>query len=458
MRVTIRSTRKILGPCLVVVLALGGCGEGDTDYLNEHENGENDNDEKDNGENGNGEPPCDVPGLRASGVLDFELETVNVGGEVTVDGKVMPSSGMPGYERAYLRFQDRKTGSNHDVALGESGPADYASTLFTGDYKVYLVPNSHPYQDVLPESLHILNHDVSLREAGVLDFDIKTVDISGEVRLNAETMPSSTTPQYERAHIRFVDRVSGGTSSVSLGGSGAGAYAITLFEGVYDIYFIPNGHNFQDVLPASSLLLKEDVSLSQSGVFDFDLETVDVSGEVTLRGAAMPASSTPSYERAHISFTDRVSGGSLSVTLDGSGEATYAATLFKGRYDIRLVPNGPSFQDVLPASMLLLAEDTSLMRSGVLDFDLETVDVAGEVTLDGAMLPTSSTPSYERAHLYFTDRASGGLVSIPLGGSGTATYEATLFAGDYEVHLQPNGRSYQDVLPLNLHLLLRACD
>jgi hypothetical protein len=381
----------------------------------------------------------------------FLIKTVQVSGAVTLDGKVMPTNGKnTSSYRASLRFTDRKTYGYVSADLGHSGSASYAVTLYSGAYDVRLYPNSSSYQDVLPPYTHVLQENLALSASSTKSYDLKTVQVSGEVTLNGAVMPTNgkNTSSY-RASLRFTDSKAGSHVTADLGHGGPASYTVTLYAGSYSVRLYPNSSSYQDVLPPYTHRLAQDLALTASATKSFDLKTVQISGAVTLNGKIMPTNgkNTSSY-RASLRFTDRKTWSSVTADLGHGGPASYTATLYAGSYDVQLYPNSSSYQDVLPAYRHQLAEGLTLSATANKDFDVKTVNVAGVVTLDGAqMSDNTKNSSSSRGSVRFTDRQSGAYLSADLGHGGPASYVLKIYPGTYDVDVLPNSSSYQDVLP-----------
>jgi hypothetical protein len=392
---------------------------------------------------------CDIPALTQNGVLDFNVETVTISGQVTVNGAAMPNNPSSN-SRGWLRFYDLDNGDYVDVDLQTSGPATYSVTLFKGRYDVRLVPRNRDWQTAIPASEHVLRENVSLNQNGVLDFNVETVTISGQVTVNAASMPNNPSSN-SRGWLRFYDTKSLGYVDVDLGVSGPATYSVTLFKGRYDIRLIPRSRDWQTAIPTADHVLREDVSLTQNGVLDFNAETVTINGQVTVNGASMP-NNPSSNSRGWLVFYDRKSLDTAEVELGASGPATYSVTLFKGRYDVRLNPRNRDWQTAIPTVDHVLREDVSLTQNGVLDFNTETVTITGQVTVNGASMPNNSS-SNSRGWLVFYDRKSLDTAEVEFAASGPATYSITLFKGRYDVRLNPRNRDWQTAIPTVDHVL-----
>ncbi|MFU8805557.1 MAG: hypothetical protein ACNA8W_17220, partial [Bradymonadaceae bacterium] len=132
------------------------------------------------------------------------------------------------------------------------------------------------------------------------------------------------------------------------------SYAVHLFKSSYDV--IARGRtSLQNVLPLHRTLVAADRALNQSGVYDIDLETVNITGTVTLNGSVMPdnTATTQNYDRGYLIFVEKGTGDSVDVGLGRDGPASYAVHLFKSGYDV-IARGRTSLQDVLPEHRTLV--------------------------------------------------------------------------------------------------------
>jgi hypothetical protein len=167
-------------------------------------------------------------------------------------------------------------------------------------------------------------------------------------------------------------------------------------------------------------------TLTQSGVLDLPLSSVHVTGAVTLAGQPLPLPSGAT-SRGGVMFSGGPSSSLSFAVLPSAGSATYDLWLAPGVYDVSYYGDATwcaSGAPPLPCNSGVVKKAVTLTTSGVLDLDVPPpVMVAGAVTLNGAAMPSG----VDRGSILF------GGVELPLGSSGPAHYQATLYAGNYEV-------------------------
>jgi hypothetical protein len=177
--------------------------------------------------------------LTASGPLDLDLATTHVHGTITVDGKPMPDDTVT---RGNLVFVEATTGDQFSVSAGTTGAATYDATLFAGTYGVTFATSSS--STTLPiQSTHVL--DKALSGDVPLDVPLKTLTVTGAVKVNGGAMPDATSV---RGYVVLLDKLTGSRVDVGVGTTGPASYTTRVFDGGYDVLF--EGGASQTALPA----------------------------------------------------------------------------------------------------------------------------------------------------------------------------------------------------------------
>ena len=392
-------------------------------------------------------------------VKNYDLETAMVSGKITIDGKTMGNNTAQYYEtesRGSIRFTNIESASLMSVSIGSSGEAAYNFKLFKGSYSVTFSPNNEDYQNVIPNINMNLADNVEINSTVTKNFNLDTVIISGKVTLNGATMPNNTKQHYEnerRASIYIANVESGSTTNISLGSSGEAAFSKKIFKGKYNFTMNPNNVDYQNVIPGINMILEKNIDISSNMTRNFNLETVTLSGKVTLNGSTMPNNTVQYYEnesRGNIKIKNSESGSDVNISLGSSGEAAFSTKVFKGNYSFMLYPNNSDYQNTIPEMNINLEKSVGINSDTTKNFNLETVTLSGKVTLNGSTMPGNTTQYYEnesRGSIGFKNKESGDELYIPLGSSGEAAFSAKVFKGTYDVSLFPNNDDYQNVLP-----------
>ena len=363
--------------------------------------------------------------LGTSGSLDFDVKTVQISGRVTKNGQAVPE----GANRGSLSFELKQGSTRNMAAFKDMGEATYQGELFVGTYDVIYVKSYYcSAGGVLPCGNLRLRSGLAVSTSGSLDFDLKTVQVSGKLTKNGATVPSGS----NRGSLTFEQSDGNAITMPAFKDTGEATYQGEVFSGTYDITYAPSYYcSTGGPIPCQRLRLRKAVALGTSGSLDFDAKTVQVSGKLTKNGQKVPDSSS----RGNLTFVQK-DGGSLSMpSFKDTGETTYQGEIFAGTYDVSYQPSYYcSSSSVLPCQSAVLRAEIVLGTSGSLDFDAKTVQVSGKLTRDGSAIPDSAN----RGNLSFTEKG-GSTRSMPsFKDSGEATYQGELFAGYYSVFYNPS--------------------
>lgn len=277
---------------------------------------------------------------------------------------------------------------------------------------------------------------ISLVSDGVLDVDLRAIQIAGNVTLAGATLPDELDV---RGRVAFVDAQQGAHASYPLESTGEASYTLTLPPGTYDVVFEPNPNlctlDALPEMPCGGGTLLTSVPLSADGVLDVDIPVASVSGTVTLDGQLFLDDRA---ERGWLEF--RGEDGSVATKPFGaSGAVGYSVTLFPGTYDVAFVGNpelcASSEASNAPCNSGVVVAGASLTADGLLDVDVPAVTVAGNVTLAGATLPDEAA---SRGSITFVGENLAPAASLGFGSVGPATYAMTVLPGTYDVHFAGN--------------------
>lgn len=373
-----------------------------------------------------------IPGIdiKESGVLDLDIPSVIVTGKVTQNGAVLPDDAG---DRGHIEFSGAAGGTLATEGFGPDGPADYAAALFPGIYNVHFVGNAALCAEgaaKVPCNRGEVQHDVALNASGVLDLDVPKVDISGFVTVNGAA-PADGTGDRGALRLRPTGVEGGGELlSPSFGATGPVDYALSLVAGTYDIELAANPGQCDGeppVTPCIDGVVAPAVKLVASGVLDLDVPMIEVTGKVTLRGAALP--DTPG-DRGSVLFA-RESGASVAIALGDADPVNYVLGLIPGQYATRYATDGALCDgDDAPAMPCTGGplQTINLAASGVLDVDIPAVEVTGAVTRNGAALQPQPTG---RGSLLF--QGAEGSIALGLGSDSAGDYALTLLPGKYDL-------------------------
>jgi hypothetical protein len=354
---------------------------------------------------------------------------VIVSGQVTVDGAPMPNDTG---NRGSLEF-----GNGLSAALtagfGSSGPVSYEIALVADEYEVVWNGEETLCADAsaVPCNDTTLLADQALTQSGALDLDVASAAITGSVTVDGATMPDEA---MARGALRFTDSEGRVVIGPSFGTDGSVDYAITLAAGTYTVGLDGNLTLCNSATPVGVPCMVADLFeavLTQDGLLDVDIPTVQVSGTITIGGQPMPdwSSARGSLWFARASAPAAEIG--LTSEFGSAGVGSYWVTLVAGTYDVgwKAAP-GACAQAAAPVPCIdgPIQADVVLEQNGALDLDVEVISVSGGVTLDGATMPTAGS---DRG-LLAVRHVGGASTDLPgFGSMGAVDYAISLIPGEY---------------------------
>lgn len=275
--------------------------------------------------------------LTANATENIDIPTVDIHGEVFVNGGSMANHGE---SRGSLYFRGPDEASTSGLRMGEdgrTGPATYAITLIRGEYAAWWGPNSaHCASDelVAPCVEGRLTEPIALNTSGKIDIGIDMATVTGEVKVNGQTMPNS---DVSRGSLKFIQRDSGKARTTRpLTSTGAATYSIAgLLAGEYDVVWRPSypicGETGLADVPCNEGIVAKGLRIGAgASTVDHDLQRIVVSGDILFRGETLPDSS---LDRGSIDFIH--DGGRLTVMELGiQGPASFEVSLLAGDYTI----------------------------------------------------------------------------------------------------------------------------
>ena len=274
-----------------------------------------------------------------------------------------------------------------------------------------------------------------------LDVDLETYFLSGVVTLDGGALPDDPMG-YRRADIAFVEVKTGDRLDISLNASGPATFNVELYAGTYRI-LIDSDDTDQTVLPRQETIAAREFLLESNQTLNIDLQPVTVSGTVTLNGGLMP--DEPSgYRRGDVVFISRRTGYRMDVSMGASGPAAYSALVYRDSYDI-LVDSDDTDQAVLPVLEMRARERMEILTSSNLDIDVQTAQITGTVTRNGAAL-LDEPNLYRRGEIFFQRLDTSDRIDYSVGAEGDGTYSAYLYAGAYAIGFDSDDTD-QVVLP-----------
>lgn len=365
--------------------------------------------------------------LLADTDFDVTVTAISVSGAFSLNGAPFPNTS---YESASISLRDRKTDAL--VPLGDTHAGSYAVLLIPGFYDV--VYEHRTGGSVIPKnSLATIAANVSLQKSQTYGISVSSVRVTGAFLVNGAAPPATA---YDTGLVTFVD-TSNGAAAV-LGETMDQSYEVNVVPGTYDVgYQLVAGGD--SVVPANkNARLPRGVGFSANATYDIDLPSIHVYGDITIGGAAPPATA---YETGYL----RLRAGEDSVVLGLSHDAAYSKRILPGVYDVEweLVAGGT----LVPRNHRGHVATKTFPGSTLWDLDVPVARLTATVKLNGE--PFSLSPS-GTAIVSLEDRANGDVVAVPTDGAGGL--DGLFVKGRYRILYSHDGGAE---LPVNQLAVLR---
>jgi hypothetical protein len=354
---------------------------------------------------------------------DIPVTSAHVTGSFLLNGQPFPASFLQG-ANFFLR-----NASGDEVYLGLSNDGGFDRRIVPGTYDVVYEHKVGSQVPLNPRTTVLSS--ISLQTDTDFDINVTAIGVSGSFSLNGAPFPNTA---YESATISLRDPKS--DTLVPLNDTYAGAYAIQLIPGFYDVVY-----EFQtggSVVPKNTrATILRDVSLQKSQTWNVDVPSVHVTGAILVNGAPPPATA---YDTGLVLFLDTRSDDSavLRETMDQS----YDVHLVPGTYDVgyQLLAGGDS---VVPANRdARVPRSVAFLADATYDIDIPSIHVYGDFSINGEAPPATA---YENGYLWLR----AGDDSVVLGVSNEGSYSKRILPGTYDVEWQLNAGG--SLVPRNQH-------
>ena len=384
--------------------------------------------------------------------LAFDVQTIEVAGAITLDGSVpkdLAGCAPPDEAAAFVRLRDTTHGHTfHVPSFCGSGHTFGPARIYPGTYAVEALGRAGD-KTTLPTTPFVAEPSLTL-SADRLDLalDVETVEVAGAVTLDGEVpreLPDCTPKNNDvAAHIVFRETTHGYTfEALSRCGSGHTFGPTQVFPGTYtvDVY---GDSPLETDLPSVPYVVEPslDVFADRLGLA-FDVPTANVAGTITLDGAVpvdQPDCVPADEAAAHVLFREPTLGYTFTMPSFCGSDYTFGpAAVYPGTYIVEVYGDAASKTD-LPDD-LFVADPALSVSADRLDLvlDVQTVDVAGSITLNGAVptdLEGCSSPTDAVANLLFRDvRYDRTLLVRSYCGSDHTFGPDPVFPGIYEVQI-----------------------
>ena len=370
---------------------------------------------------------CDSMGLCVGGQTPFACGTsgaacgVCLGGDVCAEGVCLPSPRAP--EDAGGQPADAGADAG-DPAVDAGGAVD-AGVFDAGGPRDAGAPDAG---SAAP--------DAGARDAGVavqtdggllcvaptsinLSYDVAPVTVSGTLTMNGQLLPAGS-----RGFLQFIDRESGGLVNATLAASGPSTFTAPLLRGTYDVTF--SSPPQVSGMPSGRGVVVRGFVVSASSTQAWNVDTVTVSGSVTLDGVAPPAVGQFN-SRGVITFRDAADLTAVSFELARTGPATYAGVIFAGTLDVEFETTVPRSARAVFARAAPFTSNTTRVD------DLPFGTVTATVTINGQSVnwQTLTLASLEFVNLDTNQTSYGGVSA-----AAPSIFTLTVPRGTYDVFFQ----------------------
>lgn len=368
---------------------------------------------------------CEPPKSEAIG-----LDMAHVELSVTLAQLAPPASAL---EYGELWLRNRATGD--EIALGDTRTPTVTADVLVGSYDLV-------YQFVAGQVVAPANRRVRV---GVLDvdddvaavvIDIPVVHLTGSFSFDGVAAPDSAT-EHGRVYLRGLAT----GDEILLGDTRYGGFDRRVVPGEYVIFY--EAIAGADIAPVNARAQVGELVVPKSESLDvaIDIATVEIGGNFSFDGAPAPSSAA---ENGVVSLAGP---GDDLIVLGETKNGSYQRRVVAGTYD--LVYEAKAGFETAPANTRAVFDvlDTS---SGSFDVDVETVAIAGAITVNGQPAPADPTDDGR----VFLRHASGD--EILLGSTSQGSYQRRVIAGYYELYYAQD-TSRVDV-PRNSNALLGSFD
>ncbi len=406
---------------------------------------------------------CDSAGVCVGGnqqAIAIDVKTVSVSGTVTLNGaapSTLPSCNpSPSTAKATVHLADVARGYSFDLPVPCSASTfTWSGVVFPGSYKVTVTGDSN--YSSLPSQGFVANAQLDVKaDAQNVVLDVKTAAVDGTVTLNGAAPTTaaacSTNASAAKAVVHLVDATDGYRFDLDVPcSSSTFAWSGVVFPGTYVVSVA--GNAAYSNLPTTAFVANPSLAVGGNVAGQLlAVKTVSVAGSITLNGAAPTTTCTTgsTYSKAAVHLTDAKQGYRFDLPVSCSqADFSWSGNVYPGTYAVTV--DGGSGYSNLPRQAFV-ANSALAVQSAVTGqaLDVQTVTVAGNVTLNGAApAPTqycTTYPTATQATVHLSDATRGYLFDIAIPCNATAlAWSGTVFPGTYRVTV--TGQQTYSTLP-----------
>jgi hypothetical protein len=366
--------------------------------------------------------------------LAFDVETVSLSGSLTLNGAPPdPALCADPARGAAVMLHDAGSGDTFLVTVpcAASGPWVFSGTVYPGTYDVVV----RGQNSGVPGGGYLTRSGLPIQSGTVnIALDLPApLNVSGTITVNGVSPSAADCPPDGMAGIHFRDpdrnySLYGQTPCDANGTS----FQVSPYPGDYEVTVWTQLSSGSDLFIAEpSLSIRAPVS-----DLSLDIKRLTISGQITLGGDALPATSCADPTKgAYLRFDDTTVAGyifELPVQCDPTGPWTFTGSIYPGTYDVTIA----GARSALPDGVLTIDSALAVAASVYnLAWDLPALElVTGSATLNGAPSPSSScSTATDGGAVAFSNsriRESLPLYCLPNGAWG---FSGEIYSGTYDV-------------------------
>ena len=338
---------------------------------------------------------------------DIELAVVEFTGDFLVGGEPAPASE---YDDANLWLENSRTGDR--VLVGNTHDLSFAVRVTPGIYELVYEVETPGAQ--LPRNPRVQLSTMALFDSRAGNIDIPVARVWGPITLDGAAPPAD---EYDDANVLLRDVQTG--AEVIAGNTHDGEVEVAVVPGSYDLVY--RSETPGQVAPINDGAVLETLTIfAGDNQHDVEITSVSMQGEFLLDGVAAPVSE---YEDANV-MLESLAGG--AVALGNTHDGAYQVNVIPGDYAVVYMhESGAS----VPQNQRATIMNVLANGSGPVAIDVPMVQLSGDLTVNGALPPSSE---FDDGLVYLGGHGNDDIVA--LGNTHDGPYQVNVIPGEYDVY------------------------
>ncbi len=364
--------------------------------------------------------------VKAAVTQTWDVTTVPVSGVLTIDGQPpVAGSGCSG-NHVDISFIDDSGGSFTTSIPCSDASGTFGTRVAPGSYRV--IATRADSNTTFPAASVVVKSSFQLSGASAgLAWNVATVPVSGVVTIDGQPPVAGSGCSGDHVTVAFVDDAGASYSASIACDVATGAFATRVAAGTYRV--LASRADSNTSFPAATVVLQS--SFTAAGAVSglhWNVDTIPVSGVVTIDGQPPVAGSGCSGDHVTVAFVDDA-GASYSASIACEvATGAFATRVAAGTY--RVLASRADSNTSFPEATLALAGAFSA-TSTPQQWNVVTVPVSGHVLVDGQPPIAGSACSGDQVRVTFFDAIGGSYdYSIPCTDA-TGAFALRLAAGTY---------------------------